>query len=106
MNERGQAVFEYAVIIGIVVLALGMMQVYLRRGIQAGIKIAADEIGLQKDSVELDPTKGTTQSSEVQTLTFAEHEISLGEGGRRTKSLDEKSQSTGESRYWSGWEAN
>lgn len=48
-SKRAQVVLEYAIILGIVALALGMMQVYVRRGIQAGIKIAADEIGRQED---------------------------------------------------------
>ncbi|GAI08601.1 unnamed protein product, partial [marine sediment metagenome] len=103
-NNRGQAVFEYAIIIGIVVLALGTMQVYLRRGIQAGIKIAADELGRQEDSVELDPTKGTTQSSLAHSSSFARHKTSVGKGGSRRADVQERSETAGQSEYWSNWE--
>lgn len=102
-NNRGQAVFEYAIIIGIVVLALGMMQVYLRRGIQAGIKIAMDELGLQRD-FEFDPTLGTAQDSLAHSSSFAQRETSLGEGGSRGISVDEKTKMSGSSEYWSNWE--
>ena len=40
----GQAIVEYAVLIGIVTAALVTMQTYIKRGVQAGIKAAADQI--------------------------------------------------------------
>jgi Flp pilus assembly pilin Flp len=39
---------EYAVLIGIVTAALVTMQTYIKRGVQAGIKVAADQIGDQR----------------------------------------------------------
>jgi len=48
LNERkGQSTLEYAVIIGVVVGALIMMQVYVKRGLSGRIKSASDEIGDQ-----------------------------------------------------------
>ncbi len=42
-NAAAQAVIEYAILIGIVTAAVVGMQVYARRGIQAGVKRAADQ---------------------------------------------------------------
>ncbi len=41
---RGQALAEYAILIGIVTAAILGMQVYAKRGIQAGIKLATDQM--------------------------------------------------------------
>ena len=52
MNKtKAQAAFEYAIILAIVVTALTGMQVYFKRGIQAGIKICSDELGGQKEGL-------------------------------------------------------
>lgn len=40
----GQAITEYAILIGVVVAALLGMQVYAKRGLQAGIKATADRL--------------------------------------------------------------
>lgn len=49
---------EYAVIIGIVITALAIMQVYMKRGIQAATKAAADELSLQSITERIDLKKG------------------------------------------------
>ena len=106
-HNRGQSILEYGVILGIVALALGMMQVYLRRGIQAGIKVAADEIGLQQDSVvDYDPVKGkiNIQKSLVHSTSSATRQIQHGPGGSRTVNVQEESKASGKSKYWSNWE--
>ncbi len=52
MNKtKAQATFEYAIILAIVVTALTGMQVYFKRGIQAGIKICGDELGGQREGL-------------------------------------------------------
>jgi len=48
---QGQAIVEYAILIGIVTAAIVGMQVYAKRGIQAGIKLAADQVGNQLDGI-------------------------------------------------------
>lgn len=48
---RGQAIVEYAVLIGIAATALVVMQTYIKRGVQAGIKVAADQIGDQRRGI-------------------------------------------------------
>lgn len=57
---KGQSTIEYAIIIGLVVAGLTTMQVYIKRGIQAGIRVAADELGSQEDA-EIDPQEGTKE---------------------------------------------
>ncbi|UCB56778.1 MAG: hypothetical protein JSV30_06190 [Candidatus Omnitrophota bacterium] len=125
-SKRAQAVLEYAVVLGIVALALGMMQVYLMRGIQAGVKIAADEIGLQEDSVELsvelnsakeldsakefDVAEVNKQRSVVRSESASTHTITHGAGGGQTAAetysneiikVDETNPSC--SKSWYGW---
>jgi len=51
-RRDGQALMEYAVLIDLVVAALVGMQVYTKRGIQAGIKEAADQIGDQQGGMK------------------------------------------------------
>jgi hypothetical protein len=43
----GQSILEYTLIIGVVVTALIVMQVYIKRGIQAATKVAADQLSDQ-----------------------------------------------------------
>lgn len=45
MRRRGQSLTEYAIIIGIVVVALSSMQAYFKRGVQAVLKTTADDLG-------------------------------------------------------------
>jgi hypothetical protein len=79
-RQKGQSLLEYAIILGVVALALGSMQIYLRRGIQAGIKIAADELGLQKDAMEVvaggvDPTE--YKDGDIEPMEVLEQEIKV-----------------------------
>lgn len=41
---RGQSIVEYAILLGIVTAAVLGMQVYAKRGIQAGLKMTADSL--------------------------------------------------------------
>lgn len=54
MNERarGQSITEYVILLGVVAAAVLGMQSYAKRGIQAGIKAAADRIGSQQQGLE------------------------------------------------------
>ena len=47
VRARGQSLAEYAILLGIVAAAAVTMQVYARRGLQAGLKAAADQLGDQ-----------------------------------------------------------
>ena len=41
---RGQAIMEYLLLFGVVAAAITGMMVYAKRGIQAGLKVAADDL--------------------------------------------------------------
>jgi Flp pilus assembly pilin Flp len=51
-KSGGQAIVEYAIAVGLIVAAILGMQVYAKRGIQAGVKGAADQLSPFAD----DPT--------------------------------------------------
>lgn len=103
MNSKGQSIIEYTTIIGLVVIALSAMQVYIKRGIQAGIKIAADEltadIGGQQAAEETDPDKGRKTTSKIDTQTQSTQRIRLFQGGSQQIDIDKTSSSYGESTY-------
>lgn len=99
MNRKGQSIIEYAVILGLVVAGLTAMQVYIKRGIQAGIKVAADELGPQEKAEELDPEKGTKAASEINTRTRSIQRVKLFEGGSQQVDVDSIYSSSGETTY-------
>ncbi len=68
-GSKAQSVSEYAILIGIITLALVGMQVYMKRGIQGVVKMAADEVGSQRDAEETDVLKGTKQQSQSRSIT-------------------------------------
>jgi Flp pilus assembly pilin Flp len=48
VKQKSQGLAEYAVILAIVAAALIAMQMYMKRGIQGAVKIAADRLGSQQ----------------------------------------------------------
>ena len=59
MRNKSQSILEYAIVLGVAIIALSAMALYFRRGIQSVIKVAADEVGYQKNAEDIDPLKGT-----------------------------------------------
>ncbi len=51
-NSKGQNLIEYALILGIIAVALFAMQTYFQRGIQSVIKVVADDYGPQATPIE------------------------------------------------------
>lgn len=49
MKIKGQSIAEYAILIGIVSAAIMGMNVYIKRGVQAGIKQSVDQMANQED---------------------------------------------------------
>ncbi len=47
-HSTGQSLVEYSIILAIVGAALMGMQMYMKRGIQAAIKVSADQLGPQQ----------------------------------------------------------
>lgn len=102
INKIAQVIFEFAIVLALVALALVMMQLYLKRGIQAGIKIAADELGLQQDSVELDAESGEVSESFMRVDTGSTRSIAQALGGQHTLTLIETSEILyGVNTFWS-----
>jgi len=98
MNKtKAQAAFEYAIILAIVVTALTGMQVYFKRGIQAGIKICGDELGGQKEGlVDEDIEHGIISQASVQhTSTDSVQTEQIAKGEARQVDIADVSTRTG-----------
>jgi len=50
INRKAQSVVEYSFVLVIVLSVFIFMETYLKRSIQAGIKISADRLGKQEDA--------------------------------------------------------
>ena len=46
-RNSGQSIVEYAILLGVVIAALLIMQVFIKRGYQGGLKESADKMGDQ-----------------------------------------------------------
>ena len=46
-RNNGQSIVEYAVLLGVVIAALLIMQMFIKRGYQGGLKESADKFGEQ-----------------------------------------------------------
>lgn len=63
MKAKAQSIIEYALLLGIIGLALGVMQLYFKRGIQAAIKVSADQLASQEGSSSKEPGQKITGTS-------------------------------------------
>ncbi|MDO8748249.1 MAG: hypothetical protein Q7J72_03920 [Candidatus Omnitrophota bacterium] len=71
INKRGgQSVLEYAIVIGAVVIALLVMQAYVRRSLQGKFKVIADDLGQQYNPYNTTSDMNITFESDTQTETF------------------------------------
>lgn len=95
-GNKGQTILEYAVLIAIVGAVFIGMQTYIKRAIQAGVKIAADQIGSQRQGLkEIDPLKGFKQEASINVVTDDTSNVKTSFGGRRTVIFDEKTEMSG-----------
>ena len=46
-GRKAQSLLEYAVLLAVIILALMIMQIYIKRGYQGNIKLQADQVGPQ-----------------------------------------------------------
>jgi Flp pilus assembly pilin Flp len=67
-NKKAQSINEYAIIIGLVAVAIMGMQTYLKRGIQGVIKVSADELGDQFGQFEGVKEEGLVDYQEAFTI--------------------------------------
>ena len=61
-NRKAQSITEYAVLSGVVIMAVVLMQVYLKRSVQGKFKDTADQIGEQFSTGETYSTQTIQQS--------------------------------------------
>lgn len=46
-KKNGQSILEYSVIVAVVVAALSLMSIYIRRAIQANLKLIEDQVNTE-----------------------------------------------------------
>jgi hypothetical protein len=91
---RAQSFTEYALLFGLVTMALVGMQVYMKRGIQAVVKVASDELGTQENPEVLinfnrqQETNSKTQASTTGSITRLESP-----GGIHTRNINTTTES-------------
>ena len=98
-SYRGQSTLEYTIMIAVVIGALLLMQIYMKRGVQAGIKDVADLIGNQQDYEDFDPLKGARSNSDIHQYTNSSTTTEKALGGGVTTYIDSSSNSSGTSTY-------
>jgi hypothetical protein len=91
-----QSLLEYVYVVGIVAALLVAMQVYMTRGIQAGVKYAADELGSQ-EGLPLESRMVTEHASEYTEDTANSRTEQVGSGGSRLRTMDHTTISSGDS---------
>lgn len=64
-NRKAQSTLEYALIIGVVVAGLLLMQHYVRRGLAGRFRASSDDLGEQFDPAKFSSDYTTTQTSGV-----------------------------------------
>ena len=87
IRKNAQAISEYALLIAVIAAALTVMQLYFQRSVRAVVKIAADEVGAQKEgSATEDPSLEwlEKENTEVTTTSFGSNtEVKLPEAAVR-----------------------
>lgn len=92
--RRGQAITEYAILLGVVAAALFGMQLYAKRSLQAGLKSVADRLGEQATAIQAENEADVDEAaSESQTAVSNSVEQQL--GGAVVRRYDEQQDSRG-----------
>lgn len=87
-RRDGQALIEYAVLIAMVIAALTAISVYTKRGIQAGIKEAADQIGDQQEGMKYESGERRNQTIAAGTV-LDRQSSTTAESGRTNRDVQE-----------------
>lgn len=91
--KKAQALIEYAMVIVVVSAAFMAINGYMKRGIQAQIRISADELGKQEESEELDIIKGRLEVSGQRMKSEAPSQRKREyAGGRQRDNVNERSE--------------
>ncbi|MDD2679217.1 MAG: hypothetical protein PHO03_00225 [Candidatus Omnitrophica bacterium] len=95
MKSKAQSIMEYVIVLGLIALALAAMSLYFRRGIQSVVKIAADEMGDQKDAEDINPITGTKTSSAIRRQAQSTQKLRAYEGAARSSEVSSTTLTTG-----------
>lgn len=72
MSKKGQSTLEYAIIVVVIVAALIIMQVYIKRGVQGKLRDSSDDIGQQySPGITTGSYTTTTGSTQQEVVTRA-----------------------------------
>jgi hypothetical protein len=83
-GKRGQQVLEYAILVSVLISVFFTMYMYGRRGVQAVIKGAADQMGPQEDS---QPPAGTVFTNALSTVsTVSSDNVRINKTGYQSRS--------------------
>lgn len=93
-GSRAQSLIDYVIVVGIVAAALIAMRVYMVRGVQAGIKVAADELGSQ-EGLAFETEYVAASVSEMTSYPDDEISEAVAEGGSLERRLNLKTTSEG-----------
>lgn len=85
---KAQSIAEYAILIGVIFAALAGMQVYSRRGINAAIKVAADDVGNQDDAIGDLNLGDSKDNSDTKSLNSNSSKITVNNDGSQDWSTD------------------
>jgi len=95
LGKKAQSVIEYTLLLALIGAALAAMQVYMKRGLQGVVKVAADQLGPQRYQYEQSNPNGapiyfmngqtesignSTSQGTIRTM--------VSEGGAQTKTID------------------
>ena len=118
-KNKAQSIIEYSILLGLLAAGFFTLQVYLKRGIQAGIRASADQLGNQQEgTVYFDLRDGFVEnsSSTTETVVPSTTEKTVSRGGVHTlntqevKSTEASSESQRKDDGWyyvpssTGWE--
>ena len=76
-HYRGQSMVDYVLLLGVISAALIAMQVYMKRGIQAAVKVSCDQLGPQEVTINSRKqastvsTTNATKSGSLRTQVFS-----------------------------------
>lgn len=71
-KSKAQSVLEYVILLAVIVGALVVMQIYIKRGVQGRLREASDDIGEQFDPKHQDYTSTSLSTSTIHETTTKE----------------------------------
>jgi len=82
---RAQSIIEYSILIAIVVAVFMAMQTYIKRTVQQGIRISADQLGSQeKGMAKLDPREDALRNRQITGSSNSQSSLNIQGESRRT----------------------